>query len=299
MHRRRTFEIVGLGALTIITAALAIAAVAARPTVVTAIPAPVNLPTMDPSTVWPSDTAKAPTTPPATPSTKSTPTPTPAPTQTALNLPKNGLTALAKLLDAKQPGSILVLGDGSGDGADEWVALWVRDYLAKQHQVSYAAWNVQTGDYDAPTAYGSGGVTLTVWNASHGKPDLTVEPAHVDEAWRGADIVIYSYGHGQTSSALTKALPAIRSAVRGHNGAIREIVMVQNPERADSEVRQRAATQTVQDWADRAGLASLDIYSAFVADLRARNQLVLQNGAPTPAGSALWAKTLNKALASR
>jgi len=221
------------------------------------------------------------------------------PQSAAPKLPKNGLNALAALLKSNEPASILVLGDGSGDGMDEWVAVWARDYLAKQRTVTYSAWDDQAGDYGASVTFGSGTRTVAVWNASRANPDLAAEAARANQAWRGANVVIYSYGHGVTSSALTKNLPAIQTAVRAKNGSVREIAMIQNPERVATEVRQRATTQTVQDWADRAAIASLDVYNAFIGNRAARVQLVKADGYPTSQGSTLWAKTLSDALAAR
>ena len=240
-----------------------------------------------------------------TPSRKPTPTETPTPTLTPTATPTSaspapdpatGMDAVRELFDRKKTVSVLVLGDGSGDENDEWVAVWASTYLAKSGAVRYLVWDRATGAYGNDVTYGSGKPTVTVWNASRAAVDLSAEPARVATVWHKADLVIYSYGHRKTANDLSAALPKIYAAVQKKDSHTAALVMIQNPDPQTTEAKQRAATQAVQTWADENDLPTLDIYDAFIDDPHSRAQLVESDGSPTPVGSKLWAQTLNDAL---
>jgi hypothetical protein len=72
--------------------------------------------------------------------------------------------------------------------------------------------------------------------------------------------------------------------------------MIQNPDRADTEATQQQNTQKISSWAGVHGFATVDIYSAFMADSTPRNTMVESDGSPSPQGSRLWAATLAKSL---
>ena len=238
-----------------------------------------------------------------TPTPSFTPTPTPSSTPTVASDPSSaspkaatGMDAVRDLFDRKKAVSILVLGDGSGDSDDEWVAAWASTYLAQDGATRYVAWNRTTGDYDTDLTYGSGKPAITIWNASRAAVDLASEPSRVGTVWRKADLVIYSYGHRKTADDIATAMPKIYAAVQKKDSGAASLVMIQNPDPQTTEEQQRAATKAVQSWADDHHLPTVDIYNAFIDDPRSRAQLVESDGSPTPAGSKLWAKTLNAAL---
>lgn len=215
------------------------------------------------------------------------PTPTPAPT---------GLTLAASILKAPTGASVLVIGDGSGDEPDEWVAVWARDHLATTATVSYNAWDRVANQYAPTVGYGTEGPAITVWNASVRAPDMALEPARIAQAWQTADLVLLSYGHRRAPSTITAQLDEVLAAIRAKNAKVPIVVMIQNPDRADTETVQRQNTQKVQAWAVAHSFANVDIYSAFMADATQRNTMVESDGSPSPQGSQLWAMKLAKSL---
>ena len=191
---------------------------------------------------------------------------------------------------------MLVIGDGSGDETNEWVAVWSRDHLAIAATVSYNAWDRVSSRYASTIGYGTTGPAITVWNASVRSPDMALEPARIAKAWQTSNLVLLSYGHRRTPSTITAQMDAVLAAIRAKNADVPVVVMIQNPDRADTEITQRENTQKVQAWAVAHTFATVDVYSAFMADPTPRNTMVESDGSPAPQGSKLWANTLGAAL---
>lgn len=284
MTSKKRMQLVGLVALGVVTAILVVWSLPQiRNPQPTGVPAKAS-PTL---TVGPSETPTASSGATPTPS-KDAPTTAPKPT---------GVAGLATLLRGQEAVSILVLGDGSGNDPDEWVSLWATDYLAKGRKVAYKSWNPEREAWKSAGTTGSGPAT-TIWNASMTAPNLSTEDDRVADVWQPADVVIISYGHRNPASSIGSRLTAIRKAVKAQDDSANVIVMIQNPDPVAIEQTQREATQTVKKWAVDAGLDSINIYDAFIADSTPRYQLVEADGSPSPAGSALWARTLANAVAS-
>jgi hypothetical protein len=193
---------------------------------------------------------------------------------------------------------VLVIGDGSGDETNEWVSVWARDHLATSATVSYRAWDRVGGRYAIAVRYGASAQTITVWNASVRSPDMALEPARIAQAWQPSDLVLLSYGHRRTPGTVSAQMDAVLAAIRAKNATVPIVVMIQNPDRSDTETTQRESTQKIQAWAGAHGFATVDIYSAFMADPKPRNTMVESDGSPSPRGSELWAATIAKALES-
>ena len=232
------------------------------------------------------------------PPSPATPTAAAPATQTPPATPRAGLAGIGDILNAPAGASVLVIGDDSGDAADKWVATWARDHLAQRATVSYHPWNRAAGTYADAVTLGSGTRAFTVWNASSGSPTMTTEPGRAQQAWKDADVVLLSYGHGRDAKLIGSQLDAVLAAVRGRDATVPVAVLLQNPERTATEATQRDVTQAIKAWADAKGLPTVDIYGAFVADPAARNALVQSDGSPTPQGSKLWAKTLAQAVSA-
>ncbi|WP_300079399.1 SGNH/GDSL hydrolase family protein [Propioniciclava sp.] len=282
----RKLQIAGLVVLAIVAALLSLAALPGvrsqwqTPVAATPVASPTATPTETPTTT---PTAIASGTTEAT----ATATPTTTPTAT-------GLAGLADRLAADDPVSIMVLGDGSGDATDEWVYLWARQ-VHKKRDVSYRSWDNSAGTWRKANPKG-GATSATFWNASLSAPNLATEPRRVAEVWKPADVVILSYGHRKSADEIGPALTAIRKAVLEQNPDADIIVMIQNPDPVATQATQQATTQAVAKWAKKNDLDTVDIYSAFLDDPRPRAQLVEADGSPTPAGSMLWADTVQTAL---
>jgi len=208
-----------------------------------------------------------------------------------------GLAGIADIIDSPDGASILVIGDGSGNQSDEWVSVWARDHLAEDATVSYSAWDRDAGEYADAVEVGSSERRVAVWNASVGAPDMASEPERIAQAWQDVDVVLLSYGHRQSADEISGQMDAVLAAVRAENKSVPVAVMIQNPDRANTESAQRATTAAIKTWADAQEFPTVDIYTAFIDDPASRNDLVEQDGSPTPEGSRLWAKTWAEALA--
>ena len=243
----------------------------------------------------PSQAASTPVvTQPATPSASaSSASASASPSVTA----RAGLAGIADIIDS-DGASILVIGDGSGNQSDEWVSVWARDHLAEDATVSYSAWDRDAAEYADAVEVGSSDREVTVWNASVSAPDMASEPDRIAQAWQDADVVLLSYGHRQSADEIAGQMDAVLASVRAQNTSVPVAVMIQNPDRANTESAQRATTAEIQRWADAEDLPTVDIYTAFIDDPASRNDLVEQDGSPTPQGSELWASTWAQALAA-
>ena len=228
------------------------------------------------------------------PSTSATPTPGQASTTPTAS--PTGLALANSILSAPGGASALVIGDGSGDATNEWVAVWARDHLATNATVSYSAWGWVSSQYATAVRYGTTGQTINVWNASVRSPDMALEPARIAKAWQTSNLVLLSYGHRRTPATITAQMDAVLAAIRAKNATVPVVVMIQNPDRADTETIQRENTQKIQAWAGAHAFATVDIYSAFMADPTPRNNMVESDGTPSPQGSQLWATTLADTL---
>jgi hypothetical protein len=210
--------------------------------------------------------------------------------------PPTGLALAQSILTAPGGASVLVIGDGSGDETNEWVAVWARDHLATTAKVSYSAWDRINNQYATAVTYGTAGQTIDVLNASVRSPDMALEPNRISRAWRDSDLVLLSYGHRRSPATVTTQMDAVLAAIRAKNATVPIVVMIQNPDRADTETVQRENTQKIQTWARAHSFATVDIYSAFMADPTPRNTMVESDGSPSPQGSQLWATALTRSL---
>ena len=73
---------------------------------------------------------------------------------------------------------------------------------------------------------------------------------------------------------------------------------IQNPDPVATQYNQADTTKAVKAWAKKRHLDTVNIYDAFVNDSAPRYTLVESDGSPTPAGSALWARTFAQAVKS-
>ena len=279
-------EVIGLVALALVTVLLVVWSLPqTRSPKIEGTPALAPLPT-----VTESETAEA--SGPSTPEPSSTPTASPTPTPTL-----TGLAGFATLLKRDDPVSVLVMGDGSGNDPDEWVYLWAHDHLAADRQVKYHAWNADSSRWGKAVTTGKGSAT-TVWNASKASPDLTKEAKRLSTEWHPAEVVILSYGHRGDPKTITSQLDDTRKAVAAKNERAIVLVMIQNPDPVATQSNQADTTKAVKAWAKKRHLDTVNIYDAFVNDSAPRYTLVESDGSPTPAGSALWARTFAQAVKS-
>ena len=284
MLRKKRMQIIGLGVLALVTAILVIWSL---PQIRNPQPSGVPAQVTPPATSAASEPSSADSTGGPTP-TKASPSKGAAP---------KGLAGLAAMLRGKQPVSILVIGDGSGNESDEWVHLWATEHLAASRKVTYKTWDPNRSAWKSDGSTGTG-ATVTVWNASMTAPSLSTEHDRVAEVWQAADVVILSYGHRNPANSIGSKLTAIRKAIKAQDETANILVMIQNPDPVAIEQTQRETTQAVKKWAHDLDLDTVNIYDAFISDPAPRYELVEPDGSPSPIGSALWAKTFASLLAS-
>ena len=179
---------------------------------------------------------------------------------------------------------VLVLGDSTGDGADEWVRLWAAD------EDLYVS-NWQDG------YYAGGGEQTRLWNASM-QDEATADDA-LDQ-WSelqpesDPDVVLLNYGHYYDSGKQArKSLASLHEQIEEDLPDAAVVVVLQNPEAEDADAPVRKA---IGKWAKGAGLPTIDVAEAFEESDLLAEDLRLTEEQPSEAGQELWAETVQEAL---
>ncbi|MGE9782790.1 SGNH/GDSL hydrolase family protein [Janibacter sp. G368] len=179
---------------------------------------------------------------------------------------------------------VLVLGDSTGNGNDEWASLW-----AQSAQLPLARW-----DTDTEAGYVNEADDTRLWSAAMNSGTAGYPLEH-DEVWpaQDPDLVLLSYGHFHDSAAdATDALEDLRVELADRYPDAPVVVVLQNPEADNADADRRAA---IGDWADDAGLPTIDVAAAF-EDSGDPDALLADEINPSPEGSQLWADTVAEAL---
>ena len=61
--------------------------------------------------------------------------------------------------------------------------------------------------------------------------------------------MLLSYGHRRAPGTITAQMDTALAAIRAKNATVPVVVMIQNPDRADTETIQQQNTQKIQAWA--------------------------------------------------
>ena len=179
---------------------------------------------------------------------------------------------------------VLVLGDSTGNGNDEWVSLW-----AQSAQLPLARWDTAT-----EAGYANEAEDTRLWSGAmnSGTADY---PLDHDAIWpeQDPDLVLLNYGHFHDStSGATDALEDLRVELADRYPEAPVVVVLQNPEADNADADRRAA---ITDWAKDAGLPTIDVAAAF-EDSGDPDTLLADEINPSPEGSQLWADTVAEAL---
>lgn len=185
---------------------------------------------------------------------------------------------------ALEDSNVLVLGDSTGNGKDEWTSLW-----AQSMETPVARW-----DTDTESGYLGESDRTRMWSGAMFKATADY-PAEHEEIWpaQDPDLVLLSYGHfHESGEEATAALEELRTdlAKRYPDAAI--VVVLQNPEVDDANAATRTA---IGDWAEAAGLPTIDVAKAFEG-AGSPEGLLADDINPSPEGSQLWAETVELAL---
>lgn len=181
---------------------------------------------------------------------------------------------------------VLVLGDSTGDGTDEWVSLW-----AGSQELPVALW-----DTESEAWYNGATEQTRVWSGA--MVEATADyPVEHEEIWptEEPDLVLLSYGHfHESGEGATEALEELRAEVTERAPEAAVVVVLQNPQADDANADTRAAIAT---WAEEAGLPTVDVAAAF-EEAGTPEDLRVDSINPSAAGSQLWAETVGEALES-
>ena len=210
------------------------------------------------------------------------------------------IAAARRVLGESQPVVVSVLGDSTGNEDGEWVDLWAKGLGATRHVVLHQ-WDDAHGGWLARTrVYGRHGPTVTVWNGSKSGAQTWYALARLPVIQpERPDLVLYSFGHNHSPGKVVDPMRALVSAVDSRwSGTPVAVVVLQNPQLGATAARHARVEAELARWAARAGLPTVDVYAAFEA--HADEQSLFKDFRhPSPAGSAVWAVVVEKALSPR
>lgn len=293
--RLKNWPAVGLIALALVTCLLVVLAFRhVRPTEVT----PITQPTTDVAAGTPS-------------SPSGQPAGTAEPTRTAsAGAAAGGLPAVQSAFSGSDPIRVLVLGDESGDGADEWVALWAKE-LAADHTTKYSGWDSASRSFTRATSSGSGnGSEVSIFNASQESGTLTKTTQDLDAVRRAmsasgaatpaakkvTDVVVVSFGYREQTEEFAQNLETLTEELEPGTPVL---VVNQAPQKGSGANGQRDRARAATDWADQNKYGAVDVFAAFIAAPEPLAQLVDAKGVlPNARGHQVWAEAVAAKLQS-
>lgn len=187
---------------------------------------------------------------------------------------------------ARDGSRVLVLGDSTGNGNDEWVSLW-----AGSEEKPVALW-----DTEGESGYPGETEETRMWSGAMFEA-MADYPTEHEEIWpeQDPDLVLLSYGHFHESGEdATEALEELRAEVAERAPKAPVVVVLQNPQAEDANAETREA---IADWAKESGLPTIDVAAAF-EEAGTPDDLRIDEVNPSYAGSELWAQTVAEALAT-
>jgi hypothetical protein len=219
---------------------------------------------------------------------------------------------LSKLKRGASNASILIIGDSTGNGADEWVTLAAQKLatLFASYTVQIRYWNESTGiEYNAPQVIqaGTSSYILDIWNCSVSGQI----PGYVQGfRWNTAivptnpDLIFISHGHNlgdptgvvyleqmgrNTFLSLTEEL-ALQFPLAGI------VLIAQNPSTlAGREKWQAIKANTLEQVVSMRGYGFIDVHQAFI-DTKNPSAYIGDGTHPNSNGSILWADVVTKAM---
>lgn len=291
MNLRGSAGLIGLLALAVVTAvlvALAINHVRPVQSATTATPAP------PPVTSSPSGGRTA--TSEGSPGESASPSASPSERDEDSGTNEPTTEAVRQLLGGEDPVVVSVLGDGSGNGSDEWVALWAEE-VAADADVTYRVWSETEAAFGAPERLSDSGTEIDIWNGSRPAETAAGAATSLQELQpEQPALVLISVGHSETESEVVEGLDVLWSDItRGNDEAI-GVLVLQNPAQDEAAGDQRAVTDLARRWASDNELPVIDVYRAFEEAPRPLGDYLFDNEYPNEAGSELWADTVSAAL---
>lgn len=187
---------------------------------------------------------------------------------------------------AREDSRVLVLGDSTGNGHDEWTGLW-----ASAEEMPMAQWNI-----DAEDGYSGEDEETRVWSGA-GYEAGADYPAEYEEIWpsEDPDLVLLSYGHFHDAGEdATEALEDLREDIAERAPKAPIVVVLQSPQTDDANADTR---EEIASWAEESGLPTIDVAEAF-EEADTSEELRVDQYNPSPAGSQVWADAVGEALST-
>lgn len=204
------------------------------------------------------------------------------------------LEDIQALVTGRAPLTISVLGDSTGNDAEEWVELWAKD-LAVSATVTVNHWKEGAPIWPV-TSYGDGERPVAIWNGSMpGSNGMYARERFQAMQPVKPDLIIYNYGHNMSASGVVGDIDALqRMAETRWGGGLPFVVTLQNASRGKYQAVSAQSVADLKAWAGPRNIPTIDIESVIPAqNLEA---LLLDEVHPNKQGSRLWAEAVNIAL---
>jgi hypothetical protein len=202
---------------------------------------------------------------------------------------------ISGLAPSREPLTIAVLGDGTGDEDGEWVSV-LSELLG--HERSVRLHGLDPSDptrYDETLTFGEVGPATSIWNGSRRSAPADYAAARLHLLVPATpNVVLLNYGRDSTARDVGEQLTATLEAIRGRWPTIPVAAILQPPDRDDSSATVRVATRR---WAEAHHLATIDVAKAFM-EAGDPNDFVSVVDPPSvnAAGGRLWGATVFRAL---
>ena len=212
-------------------------------------------------------------------------------------------TAPASLARAREvlldpaPLNVLVLGDSTSDGREEWPAQWGR-VLVEDRTVSTWLWDTDLEQFAAePETLAGSGEPFAIWNLSHPGASPESGADHLDELDLTPDLVLLNYGHGGTADEVSSQLDTLLAAITDRWADVPTVLIIQNPVIGPTSQRYEATSVRLRDvWAPANAIPVIDVQSVFRLPDSLAAQLRKNGVDPNESGTVLWTRVVTRAL---
>lgn len=203
------------------------------------------------------------------------------------------LATIRKIVEGAGPLTISVLGDSTGNDADEWVELWAQS-LAADATVSVRHWKEGATVWPV-TSYGSGDRPIAIWNGS--QPGSN--GAYARERFQfmqpvRPDLIIYNFGHNASPNGTSADIEALQRMAEARWGKPPFVVTLQNAARGSYKAVTDKSISDLKAWATPRKVPLLDVQSVIPAE--SLDGLLVDDVHPNKQASRLWADKVEEVL---
>jgi hypothetical protein len=211
--------------------------------------------------------------------------------------------ALARLTQEQRPWVVVVAGDSTGNGVDEWIYGTFEQLAARYRRpLLVHNWDEELNRYVSITRLGSGRTRapLVVWNGSAPGKDPEYSLDHIAAiAPEQPDLFLVNHGHNidYPAQAVSEVAGLIADEMTRWPSRPAMAVALQNPRTALIPEAHAAVVQRIgQEWSG-SHVLTIDAFHAFRGRLPS---LLRPDGVhPNPRGSRIWTKVAIEALLGR